>query len=64
MVAIFHIFDNGRCWYSISINTWKTGDPILGGRVGILKIFCMIDIYEMVAIFDFFIIADSDILFS
>ena len=53
MMAIFQFFHNGWCWYSISINTQKTGDPNFGG-VGNLKFFHMIDIYEIVAIFQFF----------
>ena len=44
---------NGWCWYCVSINTWKTGYPNFG-RVGHLKFFCMINIYEMAAIFQFF----------
>ena len=53
MTAIFQIFHNGQCRYSISINTWKTVDLYLVG-VSILKFFCMIDIYEMAAIFQIF----------
>ena len=41
------------CWYSISIDTWKTGDPNFG-EVSNLKFFHMIDINEMAAIFQFF----------
>ena len=40
-------------WYSVSIDTWKTGDPNFGG-VGNLKFFHTIDINEMAAIFHFF----------
>ena len=53
IVAILKFFHNGRCWYSISVDTWKTGDPNFG-RVGNWKIFCTIDIKEMAAIFQFF----------
>ena len=35
------------------IDTQKTGDPNFGG-IGNLKVFCMIDINEMRAIFQFF----------
>ena len=50
IVAIFQFFHNGQCWYSVFVDTQKTGDPNFGG-VSTLKIFYMIDIYEMVAIF-------------
>ena len=47
------------------VNTQKTGDPNFWGGVGNLKIFHMIDINEMRAIFQFFflIMADTDIPF-
>ena len=53
MVAIFQFFHNGWCWYSVSVDTQKTGDPNFGG-VGNWKFFHMIDIKEMAAIFQFF----------
>ena len=53
MIAIFQLFHNGQHWYSISVDTWKTGDPIFW-EVGNLKFFCTINIYEMAAIFQFF----------
>ena len=31
MAAIFQFFHNGWCWYSVSIDTQKTGDPKFGG---------------------------------
>ena len=74
-------FLNGQCWYSISIDTWKTGDPnfrgtviwnfsiqsilmkwqpvlssenwrpkLWGGGGSNLNFFCTIDINEMTAI--------------
>ena len=30
MAAFFH---NGQCWYSVSVDTQKTGDPNFGGSV-------------------------------
>ena len=33
MAAIFQFFHNGQHWYSISVGTWKTGDPNFGGSV-------------------------------
>ena len=53
MAAIFQFFHNGWHWYSISIDTRKTGDPNFGG-VGNWKFFHTIDIKEMAAIFQFF----------
>ena len=53
MVAIFQFFHNGQCWYSISVDTWKTGDPNFGGVLN-FKFFRMIDIYIMVTILKFF----------
>ena len=53
MAAIFQFFHNGRHWYSISVDTQKTGDPNFKG-VGNWKFFCTIDIKEMAAIFQFF----------
>ena len=53
MAAIFQFFYNGRCWYSISANTWKTGDPNFG-EFGNLNFFHTIDIKEMATIFQFF----------
>ena len=53
MAAIFQIFHNDKHWYSISVNTRKTGDANFGG-VSNLKFFHMIDINEMAAIFQFF----------
>ena len=46
----FDLFYNGPWWYSISIDTRKTGDPNFEG-VSILKFFHTIDIYKMAAIF-------------
>ena len=53
LMAIFQFFHNGQCGYSISADTWKTGDPNFGG-VSHLKFFHMMHIYEIVAIFQFF----------
>ena len=53
MPAIFQFFHNGQCWYSISVDTQKTGDPNFVG-VTQLNFFCTIDIKEMAAIFQFF----------
>ena len=50
MAAIFQFFHNDQCWYSVSVNTQKTGDLNFGG-VGNLKFFHMIDINKMAAIF-------------
>ena len=63
MAAIFQFFHNGQHWYSISVNTWKTKDPNFWGD-GNLKFFRMIDINKMAAIFQFFIMADTDIQFT
>ena len=53
MAVIFQFFHNGWCWYSLSVDTQKTGDPNFGGG-GNWKFFCMIDSKEMAAIFQFF----------
>ena len=53
MADIFQFFHNGQHWYSISVDTQKTGVPNFGG-VSNWKFFCMIDIKEMAAIFQFF----------
>ena len=54
MVVILHFFHNSQCWYSVSIDTEKTGDPNFGGwAVDYLKFLCTIDIYKMVPIFQF-----------
>ena len=59
----FDFFHNGWCWYSVFLNTKKIGDPNIRG-FGNLKFFCMIDVNEMVAIFQFFfIMAHGDIPF-
>ena len=54
MRAIFQFFHNGQLWYSISVDTQKTGDPNFGGGVSNLKFFRTININEMRAIFQFF----------
>ena len=61
MRAIFQYFHNGQHWYSISVDTQKTGDPNFGGvsdpnfgGVSNLKIFHMININKMRAIFQSF----------
>ena len=50
------------CINVLNIDTWKTRDPKFEG-VSNLKFFCMIEIYKIVAIFQFFIMADTDIPF-
>ena len=62
MADIFQFFHNGQHWYSISVNSRKTGDPNFG-MVSNWKVFCKIDIKEMADIFQFFIMADTDIPF-
>ena len=53
MRDIFQFFHNGRHWYSVSVNTQKSGDPNFGG-ISNLNFFCTININEMRAIFQFF----------
>ena len=55
-------FHNCWCYYSISFNTQKTGDLNFGG-VSNLEFFCTIDINEIMAIFNFFIMANANIPF-
>ena len=50
------------CINVLNVDTWKTRDPNFEG-VNNLKFFLMINIYEMADIFQFFIMADTDILF-
>ena len=45
------------------LSTLRKPDPNFGGGVGNLKIFCRIDINEMAAIFQVFIMANADIPF-
>ena len=59
--------ENLHLWFSDDIpfpSTLRKENqrPKLGG-VGNLKFFCMININKMAAIFNFFIMADTDILF-
>ena len=62
VVAIFQFFHNGQHWYSISVDTWKTGDPIFGGSV--IWNFSVWSIFmKWQPFFNFFIMADTDILF-
>ena len=58
----FSFFHNSQCWYSISVNTQKTGHPNFWGTDN-LKRFHTTDIYEMVAIFKLSIMANVDIQF-
>ena len=62
MVAIFQFFHNDQCKYSISVDTQKTEDPNFGWLViwnfSIWHIFT-----KWQPIFDFFIMANTDILF-
>ena len=53
MAAILQFFHNSQCWYSISVDTQKTGDPNFGG-VSNLKFFRTINIKEKAALFQFF----------
>ena len=58
----FQFFHNGWHWYSISVNTWKTGDSNFGGLViwhfSVSSLFTKWQIF-----FNFFVMANADILF-
>ena len=62
MAAILQFFHNGWCWYSVSINTWKTGDPNFGGSV-IWNFSVRSILKKLQPFFNFFIMADADIPF-
>ena len=62
MVAIFQFFHNGQCQYSIYVDTRKTWDPNFGGSViSNFSIQCIFT--KWWPFFDFFIMADANILF-
>ena len=59
---IFQFFHNGRCWYSISIDTQKNIDPNFGGSV-IWNFSIWLLFTKWQPFFNFFIMAYSDIPF-
>ena len=64
MIAIFQFFHNGQCWYSISINTWKTGDPSFGGGGLVIWNFSVwLILMKWWLFFNFFIVANANIPF-
>ena len=66
MVAIFHFFHNGQCWYFLSFKTQKTEDPnFLGRWGGDLSIsFSMQSIFiKWWPFANFIIMGNADILF-
>ena len=62
MAAIFQFFHNGQHWYSISVNTRKTGDPNFGESV-IWNFSTQSILMKCQPFFNFFIRADADIPF-
>ena len=64
MAAIFWYFYNGQHWYSISVDTQKTGDPNSWGEVVIwnFSIWCIFTKWQ--SFFDLFIMANANISFS
>ena len=62
MAAIFWFFDNGQHQYSISVNTQKTRDPNFWG-VSNWTFFVRSIFMKCQPFFNFFIMADTDILF-
>ena len=63
MVAIFQFFHNGWCWYSVSVDTRKTGDPNFGGGSVIWKFSIQLIFMKWWPFFNFFIMGDTDIPF-
>ena len=55
-------FHNGQCWYSISIDTWKTWDGNFGGG-GSVNFSVRSIFMKWWPFFNFFIMAIADILF-
>ena len=62
MRAIFQFFHNGRHWYSISIDTQKTGETNFGGLV-IWNFSIRLILTKWEPFFNFFIMAQTDIPF-
>ena len=63
MAAIFQFFHNGQHWYSISIDTQKTRDPKFVGGWVIWNFSLRSILTKWQPFFNFFIMADTDILF-
>ena len=62
MAAIFQFFHNGWHLYSVSVNTWKTGDPNFGRSViGNFSIRLILKKWQ--PFFNFFIMTNADIPF-
>ena len=61
MAAIFLLFHNGKCWYSIFVDTWKIRYPNFGG--GNLEFCHMMHIYKWQPFSLFFKSAKTDIPF-